>query len=1000
MKKTLTILSLVILALLASCADEPVNIGERTSVEIKTGDGVKTRTILPTAPDISTYTVTLDGESEDYTNTFAKDVPITFDNVLVGAYTVKVEAKDSDEVTVATGSVEANITASGSNSITVPLEYLTEGTGRMEVEITWDGRTNGQGPFDEAVKGESLGFQAKNNETGEAYGNLIWADEDDLANKKLTYVAEGLAPSTGTTIYFDIYTKVDGKDQVIARTFYTVVQVISNLTSRPDSNETDNFKITDESIIQYLKNVIKSTVTSQINAEDPERKIDITWNYPKLSNGTFNASLTVSLYRESDDQLMGKESFEYSNETDLKSGRCTFGTEESPLSPTETYYVTFQNRNATGYSQKLRALDGIRTKVKIDNIELTSTINKYYTMGDTIDVVATITPDTATDKRYTISVDKPDGVTIDEEAKTVTFNRAGDYTITVTATDNAKKQASKSTYVKLSTPDAFRAVREDNGIRLYWNNVESATEYVLTKSVDGITLANETITVSDTEDSIMTYLDSEVYAGKEHKYTVIAKNSADEKFNSTSSSEVSVSIQPATISITLPSDIQSVELPEIDFGNNYILSEAEDGNDNYSISLALENAIDGATHYKWVLANSFGNTVIAESDTFSSDVQNIEINANTTGLDMSMTGETPNTLMLVVTVNGKEYSTTGTFYVLSEALEEIEIVQADERAVPKRIVYGEENAIQLQVKFSPEISYVPEVVWENLTPDIIELTEDHTIKALNDGTGKIKVTATATGITNEIEIQSYIPATDLSLELDIRNSTNHEEKVSSNPGIFFITKNGVEVTPGFDTYSPTTLIAHVTPANAGQANEGTSSEVEWSSSAPQIIDVNSDGKLIFNENQQSGTVTITATIDDISKSQTLHIYDMDIQMREGDEAYYTVTGTTQDTRAIGKSPSFDLKLIYSSSTQGNYQNNNLNNLNTIWCFNNDESSQQVGRYVWPIEYYVTLSNPSKTETEFLVDMDRDMSTADAPLVTAIVKYGDQKVCTASFTADA
>ena len=244
MKKTLTILSLVILALLASCADEPVNIGERTSVEIKTGDGVKTRTILPTSPDISTYTVTLDGESEDYTNTFAKDVPITFDNVLVGAYTVKVEAKDSDEVTVATGSVEANITASGSNSITVPLEYLTEGTGRMEVEITWDGRTNGQGPFDEAVKGESLGFQAKNNETGEAYGNLIWADEDDLANKKLTYVAEGLAPSTGTTIYFDIYTKVDGKDQVIARTFYTVVQVISNLTSRPDSNETDNFKIT------------------------------------------------------------------------------------------------------------------------------------------------------------------------------------------------------------------------------------------------------------------------------------------------------------------------------------------------------------------------------------------------------------------------------------------------------------------------------------------------------------------------------------------------------------------------------------------------------------------------------------------------------------------------------------------------------------------------------------------------------------------------------------
>ena len=976
MKKTLTILSLVILALLASCADEPVNIGERTSVEIKTGDGVKTRTILPTAPDISTYTVTLDGESEDYTNTFAKDVPITFDNVLVGAYTVKVEAKDSDEVTVATGSVEANITASGSNSITVPLEYLTEGTGRMEVEITWDGRTNGQGPFDEAVKGESLGFQAKNNETGEAYGNLIWADEDDLANKKLTYVAEGLAPSTGTTIYFDIYTKVDGEDQVIARTFYTVVQVISNLTSRPDSNETDNFKITDESIIQYLKNVIKSTVTSQINAEDPERKIDITWNYPKLSNGTFNASLTVSLYRESDDQLMGTETFEYSNETDLKSGRCTFGTEESPLSPTETYYVTFQNRNATGYSQKLRALDGIRTKVKIENIELTSTINKYYTMGDTIDVVATITPDTATDKRYTISVDKPEGVTIDEEAKTVTFNRAGDYTITVTATDNAKKQASKSTYVKLSTPGDFELRKGNEGIRIYWDAVESATGYEITRTVDGLEEGNKTIAIESGETT--EYLDTDIYAGKTHTYSIKAVSTEENgKYNSEASSTLSETTEGTTISIIPPADITAENLPAINFNHNYLVDGTETGNDKYSLSVSLASSIEGATLYEWLL----NGVVIKSSTEFSSDVQSVTINVDDENVKID-SSENENSLMLRVTVDGKQYSSTGKFYVVSTVLDNITITNPTGN---NRVTLG--TPLQLDVEFTPsveELGYTPTVTWSVVSENngVIELSENGLVTAINDGEVTIRVTADATGVYDEITVDTYIPAE----YIEITNTTGRD--------FMFMAKTGVTVEKGFDEVS----LSAVAKRNDDKTISEEARVITWSlpsNTTNLTLSATSGETVTANsvDNSTGGDIVITVATADITNTRTVHIHDMDIYIkRDSSNDFEKVTGGTYQTYNISDR-TYNMKVAYSCSSSNTFDKNTSNNLNVNWCFS--EGGTQVGS-IW---FYVTITNQSSSDSEFYANLERDGGTVNTSDVTAIINYGDQRAGIIRFTTN-
>ena len=646
---------------------------------------MKTRTILPVTPDITSYTVTLTGP-ETHNKTFSTSDPIQFSGILVGSYTIKVEGKTEDGTIVAEGNESVTVSASGPNSAVIYLSYLTSGTGTMVIDISWEERTTGSGPFDEALEHKKLSFQAMNNETGEAYGPLLEVGEDDFAAKKLTYVAEGLQPSDGTPIYFDIYTEVAGKPQVIARTFYTVVQIIPNLTSMPDSNETNNFKITDESIIQYIKNVRKSSVKAIINEEHPDSAIDIKWEYPKLSNGNFNATLTVSLYKDGDDSLIAENDFEYNNETD-RTGTWTIGggVNDIELSPNDSYYVTFQNTSETGYSQVLTALTGIKTKVTVSSIEITSEVNEYYTMGDILTVEATITPEDATDKDYTISVMNSEDVTINQEAKTVTFNSSGDYTITVTPNDiSSSVSATANTYVKLSIPENFSANLTEEGISLSWTEVSSADGYVIEKTVPDVgnsqIEANDENTTSD--GNTITYVDTNVYAGKTHTYTIKAIRNDNEKYNSLPSSEASVSVKSTDIEIINPPDITTQELPEIDFGNQYIVEGASSDEEHYSISISLNAAIEGATNYQWLL----NGVSIANSATFSSEVQNVTITADTEGLDLSRLYESANTLELIVTVDGTPYSTSGTFYVVSTDLTNIKITTYEDINIIKGFV--------------------------------------------------------------------------------------------------------------------------------------------------------------------------------------------------------------------------------------------------------------------------------------------------------------------------
>ncbi len=955
MRNKLLTIGMVILAL-ASCAQDPIGSG-RADLTITT-NRVTSRTIIPVEPEIVKYSVTLEGETEDYSGTFTTEENITFSSVLVGSYNVIVDALDSSGVKVAEGSASVTIKAAGSNSTTVNLSYLENGTGKMVVDISWSERGEGfSGPFEDALENKSLGFRAMKSD-GKAYVDAIqWADEDDFANKKITYTADGLTKTNGESIYFEIYTKIDKEDQVIARTFYTVVQILPNLTSIPDANERDNFKITDDSIISYIMNVRKSSVKATINENNPDSAVDISWAYPKLSNGKYNGTLIVTLY-DSKDNLIEDKEVHY--DQDDENGSETF----SDLSTKESYKVTFQNRSDFGYSTTLTALENIRTKIVVEEIEITSNIKDTYTMGESVKVDVNITPEYATLKEYTISVTPNDGVTVNDAEKTVTFNKAGAYNITVEPKDvSSNATDSKEVKVLLSTPANFTSALQEKGILLSWEKVESATGYRITKTINEI---NKVETIDIPSNETTSYLDSATYAGMTHTYTIQAVSEGN-LYDSAISDATEQKIEPSDITIKLPENIESIELTKIDFGGNYLVLNT-DTEEHKTLSVSISNDIEGAT-YSWLLN---GNKIAPADDStssasISSEVQNITIENTNKYLHISGY-ENANTLTLVVTVNGKQYSISGTFYLLREELKSRMSITLEDGSTPSEVRYN--SPIELKATFDPELDYNPHVVWEivsNNEEKIATIDQSGKLTSLRDGDVTVKATAVATGLTDEIKLKSYIPATGVTI-----TKPDHNILVLKKLGVSVT--SATETVPGYDSF---TLEANPTAAN----EEKVSSMVIWTSSDDSILKVNKEGKL---EAVAAGTATITASIDGYTATQQIYVLDLDVK-----SGTTTITNGSVSVERWDWSEPVPVQLVFNTH---NYTNdNNPLKLNCVWGFNGSQTNKFIGS---SNAEYIKIQN----ENNFTAELRR-FSNPSKPTVSAFLQLNDTTIASVSFTAN-
>ena len=546
----------------------------------------------------------------------------------------------------------------------------------------------------------------------------------------------------------------------------------------------------------------------------------------------------------------------------------------------------------------------------------------------------------------------------------------------MTATDNAKKQASKSTYVKLSTPGDFELRKGNEGIRIYWDAVESATGYEITRTVDGLEEGNKTIAIESGETT--EYLDTDIYAGKTHTYSIKAVSTEENgKYNSEASSTLSETTEGTTISIIPPADITAENLPAINFNHNYLVDGTETGNDKYSLSVSLASSIEGATLYEWLL----NGVVIKSSTEFSSDVQSVTINVDDENVKID-SSENENSLMLRVTVEGKQYSTTGKFYVVSTVLDNITITNPTGN---NRVTLG--TPLQLDVEFTPsveELGYTPTVTWSVVSENngVIELSENGLVTAINDGEVTIRVTADATGVYDEITVDTYIPAE----YIEITNTTGRD--------FMFMAKTGVTVENGFDEVS----LSAVAKRNDDKTISEEARVITWSlpsNTTNLTLSATSGETVTANsvDNSTGGDIVITVATADITNTRTVHIHDMDIYIKiDSSNDFEKVTGGTYQTYNISDR-TYNMKVAYSCSSSNTFDKNTSNNLNVNWCFS--EGGTQVGS-IW---FYVTITNQSSSDSEFYANLERDGGTVNTSDVTAIINYGDQRAGIIRFTTN-
>lgn len=806
MTKRYFLVFLLLIALLTACEIELDDSTSRYgSVTLNIEDATEVRSILPVYPAFYGYEITLTNTEEiatTYTNKFQKGTNITFSEVLIGTYNISVKAYSDDEYSnlIAEGTSSFNVTATTDNKATVSLDWLDEGTGSFSVTIDWENLTNNNNLISMAVESGSLGFQAWDTTDNKAFNGAA-VQYADTKETSYTYTQSGI-PTTKETRSKNISFRIYSKGEVIAETFNTTVTILPNIESKPDGNEI--FSFNDNNLIYYLKNV--TDVKASLNEEDSAANIDISWSYPVLSDGDY--VLTAWITNNSDNNILvgEKQTFSYS----MKNGvtESTKSTTFTGLVPGNIYTIHFLNETDKtketiySYSVEKTPLTDIKTKVKVQSIAFPTGFSTSYVMGDSATVSAVISPDNATYKGYTITVQE--GVTLSDS--TVTFPSSGDYTITLTSEDEnaVNGTADLSVTVKLAVPTGLTIAKADNGFSLNWNAVNGATGYVIEKKYGNAT--------EELSSSTTTYLDSDVKTGVDYTYKVKAVRE-DVKFDSSySDTTVTANITNSVITITEPKDVERVDYKTL--LDNALYRQYVTDSTGISLNIdTVSSLLSGASSYSWYL-----NGVTLGTNTTS-----LSISAATNGLNVSTT-ESSNTLQLTVTKGDYTYSASTTLHYIDVDPGEVTIVGDKE-------INGENSTITLTARSDNENAVI---LWSSSDTSVATVSSTGVVTAINDGKVTITATVAATGKSATYEITSYIST------LTFTNAPTN-----------FLVKDGNGVTVSNDNYKTRQL-----KLNSSTIKAGDNPSYVWDSSNRNVATVDQNGNLTL---VGGGTTTITVT---------------------------------------------------------------------------------------------------------------------------------------------
>lgn len=905
--KKISIFSLIVLTvgmLIISCAQSPSGIKETATLYVETNQkGIAVASIVPVTPTILKYKVDLiQNEEVKYSQNFDKDEQILLENIKIGTYKLiisgytdtgmlnRVVEGISDNITIYPDSSDGN-----RNHFVVTLSYLSQGKGSISLIIDWSELTATGNLIDDAIKSGTLGFLAfkasdnmplSGNATPEQIEDRIKWAENPSSIKSMEYTESGLeANKTGEEIYFRIYSRLDNELTVIAETFRTSLQVYPNLESIPDANDKYNFTLTNNNVLNYLKNVI-----DPVAEPASDTSLVISWTNPEFSDDIYPITVIVKAKNNSDGSISPAVEKEFMNKSE-KEGSATI----SNLSSDNTYSIYFQIKGQVGYSSDAALISDARPRIPVQSIDFAEETKTELVRGDKTIFDAIVSPAEATNKDFSLSSENQNVEITGKEAQ---FNEFGEYTMVITSDDNPTVKAEKLIIVHLPSPSnvAINAVNTD-GVSLSWDEVNGATKYIISRN-DDVTFESNT----------NSYTDTTVETGKTYQYTVSAA-ADDERFTSAESETTnSVSIDTADIEITIE------KIPSIDFSE--IFSEYNGtiiNKEHTSLSINITESIPEAINYKWQL----NGTTLKEGD--YSTASNITIDENTAGLNKN-SYESSNELILYVTINGQIYSGKLSILYSSSETPVAELTGIHTNDGNQVITFGTDE------QFIADFNGVSGLVtWSSSDPDIISIDKNTGIaKSLTKGSATI--TATLAADQNKkasLEVESYIPVSSVRI---IEPSREYLILERAN--------NGVVVNDS--TLKTITLQSEIVAANG--VENGYSAIPTWNSDNT-VINVDPSGTISATS---SGKAGISISIDGIT-SNVVSVYALDVDIIQdgnivtGQDYAMNVRSESEISLSFTYKTDSDLTLNYFDKT--NWSNSGLTN---FWTFSTDDLHKVEG----------------------------------------------------------
>lgn len=966
--KHLFLISLIIL-IFSSCSPSAYKPSETASVRVE-AMSLTTASIVPGTPNPSKYILELippEGNGEP-TKAESESGTFSVSEVPIGTYTVKITAYEGENA-ILEGETSLTVKPNSENKATVILNYLLTGSGILSVTIDWIGLTANNQVYTAIHDYKALGFRAVYAE-GDQKGHSIngiedpvkenyisWVPSEKLSSGTFEYRVEGLDPTSGTAIVFQIYTKINGNNQLIAETFPTVMQIYDGLVSKPDQNEGQNFKLDANHIISYLENVTVSMDGVKPNLDNPSTAIDITWTNPTsldADNMPFYVLVTAI-----DNADPSKKFSEKSNPYEAAGGEGFVTI--SGLTENHTYNIKFQVIGKEGYSNNTQLLTGVQPKIVVEKIEFVNQLNDSYTMGNSITVEGKVSPDNASNKDYKITI--TDGSEVNKEIavtasttpeqRTFKFETSGNYRITLTADDNGK-DVSKEIKVKLATPTNLQYVGEpdESGITIRWKPVESAEGYKVIRVIDD----TDSPTEIDVQTAV-TYLDTKVDSGHTYAYKVYAYRTDNTLNSLPTEATTTVNVSDANITIIMPESLSEI-------GN--VLSELKGesitiGNED-QIKLVIKNNIAEDAYYEWILNEDFDNPI--KEGNFK-DASTLIISEEYDLKKNASDGNTTNSLVLRVTVNGKKETATGYFQVINNnSAGSLTGIKTPESLENNTVYYGE--PIQLEAVFANSSAEKPDVTWSSSNPNVMSVDETGLVTThLKGEPVDITVTVNDTQEYETITLTPYVRAK--SLEID--------EAINSI--MYFIAeKSGVTIKDS--KYSQFNLGISVVGENDKEPSA--TPKIDFNN---DLVTVDEQGNIISKN--KAGSTEITISIDELTKSFTIIILDFDI-IEDGEK----ITGT--EHKMVGSEwGGTDYNLSLSIA---NYEASSLG-ISGKWCFNENVDSTSEGlRGSTANEIKsnnltaILTRHASKTIKQYAKDIT----------VTCLVYNNNSHIATISFTA--